>query len=234
MIPVLGPAHAFPPVSRALAEPDGLLAAGGDLSAGRLLAAYRSAVFPWFSPGDPILWWSPSQRMVLEPARVRVTRSLAKVLRNRAYHITINQAFDTVMRACAAPRGGQAGTWITDEMVAAYGELHRQGYAHSYECWQDGQLAGGLYGVAVGRMFYGESMFHRATDASKMTFVSMARHLHRHGFAMVDCQMFTPHLESLGAQLITRGEFIARLEKAIHLPQPPGMWEDEFRHEPPR
>jgi len=208
MIAVLGAAHAFPPVTQALREPDGLLAAGGDLSPGRLLAAYRSAVFPWFSPGDPILWWSPSQRMVLQPSQVRVTRSLAKAMRNRRYRITID--------------------------TAAYAELHRLGHAHSYEFWQDGRLAGGLYGVAVGRMFYGESMFHRATDASKITFVTMAQHLQRHGFGMVDCQMFTPHLESLGAQLISRDEFIARLETSLGQPQPAGMWQESFRNEPSR
>lgn len=234
MIAVLGAAHAFPPVTQALREPDGLLAAGGDLSPGRLLAAYRSAVFPWFSPGDPILWWSPSQRMVLQPSQVRVTRSLVKAMRNRRYRITIDTAFEQVMRACAAPRDGQNGTWITDEMVAAYAELHRLGHAHSYEFWQDGRLAGGLYGVAVGRMFYGESMFHRATDASKITFVTMAQHLQRHGFGMVDCQMFTPHLESLGAQLISRDEFIARLETSLGQPQPAGMWQESFRNEPSR
>jgi len=234
MIAVLGAAHAFPPVAQALREPDGLLAAGGDLSPGRLLAAYRNAVFPWFSPGDPILWWSPSQRMVLAPGQVRVTRSLAKAMRNRRYRITIDTAFEQVMRACAAPRDGQNGTWITDEMVAAYAELHRMGHAHSYEFWLDDRLAGGLYGVAVGRMFYGESMFHRATDASKICFVTMAQHLHRHGFGMVDCQMFTPHLESLGAQLISRDDFIARLNIYLGQPQPDGMWQESFRNEPSR
>lgn len=234
MIAVLGAAHAFPPVAQALREPDGLLAAGGDLSPGRLLAAYRNAVFPWFSPGDPILWWSPSQRMVLAPGQVRITRSLAKAMRNRRYRITIDTAFEQVMRACAAPRDGQNGTWITDEMVAAYAELHRMGHAHSYEFWLDGCLAGGLYGVAVGRMFYGESMFHRATDASKICFVTMAQHLHRHGFGMVDCQMFTPHLESLGAQLISRDDFIARLNIYLGQPQPDGMWQESFRNEPSR
>lgn len=234
MIAVLGAAHAFPPVAQALREPDGLLAAGGDLSPGRLLAAYRNAVFPWFSPGDPILWWSPSQRMVLAPGQVRITRSLAKAMRNRRYRITIDTAFEQVMRACAAPRDGQNGTWITDEMVAAYAELHRMGHAHSYEFWLDDRLAGGLYGVAVGRMFYGESMFHRATDASKICFVTMAQHLHRHGFGMVDCQMFTPHLESLGAQLISRDDFIARLNIYLGQPQPDGMWQESFRNEPSR
>lgn len=232
MIPLLGDAYEFPAVSRALAEPDGLLAVGGDLSSGRLLAGYQRGIFPWFSPGDPILWWAPSQRMVLQPDRLRVTRSLAKSLRNKPYTFCFDRDFEAVMRACAAPRAGQSGTWITEDMIAAYCALHAAGHAHSAEVWQQGRLVGGLYGVAVGRMFYGESMFHRVTDTSKIAVVRLAEVLFGNGFGMIDCQLFTPHLESLGAQLIPRAEFVARLETYIRQPAPASLWATEFCNEP--
>ena len=232
MIPILGDAYVFPPLTRALIEPDGLLAVGGDLSCGRLLAGYRCGIFPWFSPGDPILWWAPSQRMVLEPGGVRVTRSLAKALRNKPYTFRFDTAFEQVLRECAAPRDGQSGTWITEDMIAAYCELHAAGHAHSAEVWQQGRLVGGLYGVVVGRMFYGESMFHRVSDASKIALVRAAECLFANGFGMIDCQMFTPHLESLGAHLVHRDEFVARLETYTVQPAPAALWATEFCNEP--
>ncbi|QBJ76942.1 leucyl/phenylalanyl-tRNA--protein transferase [Aquitalea sp. USM4] len=232
MIPWLGQELAFPPVRTALAEPDGLLAAGGDLSPARLLLGYSLGIFPWFSEGEPILWWSPSRRMVLFPERLHVRRSLDKVLRNRPYRVTINTAFRQVIEACAAPREGAAGTWIIPPMVDAYCRLHALGAAHSFEVWMDGELAGGLYGVGLGRMFYGESMFSHRTDASKIAFVHMARHLARHGVEIIDCQMHTPHLESLGAMLIPRAKFLAKLKQSTLEPQADGMWTYRFDNEP--
>lgn len=232
MIPWLGHELVFPPVRTALAEPDGLLAAGGDLSPARLLLGYSQGIFPWFSEGEPILWWSPAQRMVLFPSRLRVSRSLDKTLRNRRYRVTLDSAFRQVMEACAAPRAGAAGTWIIQPMVEAYCRLHQIGAAHSFEVWMDGELVGGLYGVALGRMFYGESMFSRRTDASKIAFVHMARHLQALGVDMIDCQMYTPHLASLGATLIPRAEFIATLKNKTLEPQADSMWNYCFDHEP--
>jgi len=214
----------FPPVETALAEPNGLLAMGGDLSVERLLDAYRHGIFPWFNPGEPILWWSPDPRMVLVPGEVRVTRSLAKRMRNAGFEVRVDTAFAEVMRACAAPREGESGTWISPLMVAAYTRLHQAGYAHSVETWRDGQLVGGLYGVAIGRMFYGESMFSREPDASKVTLVRLAQQLQRWGFGLIDCQMETPHLASLGACTMPRAAFIARLAELVKLPHQPGPW----------
>ncbi|MBA4710704.1 leucyl/phenylalanyl-tRNA--protein transferase [Aquitalea aquatica] len=232
MIPWLGHELVFPPVRSALAEPDGLLAAGGDLSPARLLLGYSQGIFPWFSEGEPILWWSPSQRMVLFPPQLRVSRSLDKTLRNRHYRVTLDTAFRQVMEACAAPRAGAAGTWIIQPMVEAYCHLHQIGAAHSFEVWMEGELVGGLYGVALGRMFYGESMFSRRTDASKIAFVHMARHLQAQGVDMIDCQMHTPHLASLGATLIPRADFIATLKNKTLEPQADSMWNYCFDHEP--
>jgi leucyl/phenylalanyl-tRNA--protein transferase len=215
MIPLLGATDPFPAPSRALKSPNGLLAAGADLSPARLLDAYRKGIFPWFSDGDPILWWSPDPRMVLIPDEIRVSRSLAKALRNRRYEIRADSAFAEVVAACASPRRGADGTWITAPMLEAYLALHRQGYAHSVETWVDGTLAGGLYGIAIGRMFYGESMFSRQTDASKIALVYLARQLTRWEFGMIDCQMNTPHLASLGAREIPRSEFEKRLAKLV-------------------
>jgi leucyl/phenylalanyl-tRNA--protein transferase len=219
----------FPPVETALREPNGLLAMGGDLSPARLLDAYRHGIFPWFNPGEPILWWSPDPRMVLVPGEVRVTRSLAKRLRNSGFEVRVDTAFAEVMRACAAPRPpapreGETGTWISPAMVAAYSRLFDAGYAHSVETWHDGRLVGGLYGVAIGRMFYGESMFSREPDASKVALVRLARQLQQWDFGLIDCQMETPHLASLGARTMPRAMFTARLAELVKLPHLPGPW----------
>jgi leucyl/phenylalanyl-tRNA--protein transferase len=225
----------FPPVDRALRDPNGLLAAGGDLSPRRLLDAYSQGIFPWYAEGEPILWWSPDPRMVLMPGELRISRSLSKTLRNRAYEIRFDTRFDAVLAGCAAPRAGQPGTWITDEMRAAYNELHRMGFAHSVETWMDGELAGGLYGVALGGMFFGESMFTRRTDASKLALVALVRKCEDEGIGMIDCQMHTTHLESLGAHLVRRAEFLRRLGELIHLPRPSGSWRHAgFRNDPCR
>ncbi|TNC97023.1 MAG: leucyl/phenylalanyl-tRNA--protein transferase [Gallionellaceae bacterium] len=216
MIPILGRDCRFPPASQALAQPNGLLAAGGDLSAGRLLDAYRNGIFPWFSPGDPILWWSPDPRMVLFPTDFKLTASLRKTIKKLEFEVRTDYAFEQVMRSCAAPRKGESGTWIVEDMIDAYLELHRLGCAHSIEIWMKGELVGGLYGVAIGKMFFGESMFSRRTDGSKIAFAHMTRQLERWGFGMIDCQMYTSHLASLGAHEIPRAEFIARLQDLIN------------------
>jgi len=224
MIPWLGRAHVFPPVESALAEPNGLLAAGGDLSPARVLAAYRLGIFPWFGEGDPILWWSPDPRMILYPAELKVSRSLRKALRRGDYEIRVDTAFHAVMEACAAPRPGQAGTWITRRMLDAYCILARRGHAHSVETWRDGELIGGLYGVALGRAFFGESMFARATDASKLALVHLVRQIERWQYGLIDCQMRTSHLASLGAREISRGRFSRELEQLVNYPEVAGPW----------
>ena len=224
MIPWLEAEDPFPPVSRALREPNGLLAAGADLSVARLTEAYRRGIFPWYGAGQPLLWWSPHPRMVLFPPELRLSRSLRKRLRRRDYVIRCDSAFDAAVRACAAPRAGQSGTWITEEMIMAYGALHRHGLAHSVETWIDGELAGGLYGVALGRMFYGESMFAHATDASKIALAHLVKQLSRWNFGMIDCQMQTAHLASFGAREIPRGEFTRNLPELVNYPQSPGEW----------
>ena len=216
--------ESFPPLTAALAEPNGLLAAGGELSTARLIDAYRHGIFPWFSPGQPILWWSPDPRMVLMPPELKVTRSLAKALRNRQYEVRADTAFRTVIESCAAPRAEQEGTWISPEMSAAYCALHELGTAHSIETWIDGELAGGLYGVAIGRMFYGESMFTRAPDASKIALVHLVRQLARWQFGMIDCQMYTAHLASLGGREIPRADFVRKLQELVNYPHVPGHW----------
>ena len=269
MIPWLADHTPFPPIEHALRSPNGLLAAGGDLSAPRLLNAYRHGVFPWFNPGEPILWWSPDPRMVLIPDEFKISRSLAKTLRNDRYEVRFDTAFEQVMRACAAPRdgtGGGYGTWIHEDMIAAYCALHQQGYAHSVEVWMpkksfqlqikgetrrrqvngldsamstaksergsqhsiadelELELAGGLYGVAIGRMFYGESMFSFASNASKIALAHLAKQLERWQFGMIDCQMNTAHLASLGAREIPRGEFITQLQELINC-APVARWQ---------
>ncbi|MDP2760399.1 MAG: leucyl/phenylalanyl-tRNA--protein transferase [Sideroxyarcus sp.] len=212
------PAMPFPPVEQALTQPNGLLAVGGGLSPARLLAAYQRGIFPWFSPGDPVLWWSPDPRMVLFPAEFKCSHSLRKTLRKGHYEIRTNSAFEQVMRACAAPRDGGNGTWIQEEMIAAYCALHRLDYAHSVEVWMEGELAGGLYGVTLGAMFYGESMFSRRTDASKIALAHLAAQWQRwHGAqGLIDCQMHTSHLASLGARELSRTEFVARVRELIN------------------
>jgi leucyl/phenylalanyl-tRNA--protein transferase len=224
MIPWLEKGAPFPPLRSALKDPNGLLAAGGDLSPERLLEGYRQGIFPWYSEGDPILWWSPDPRMVLFPSELRVSRSLGKALRNRRYEVRFDSVFGEVIESCAAPRKGEAGTWIGDAMTAAYLELHRLGHAHSVETWIDGALAGGLYGVAIGGVFFGESMFSRARDASKIALAALVAHLKSAGFGLIDCQMHTRHLETLGAREIPRARFSRLLEDLIHYPRSPGTW----------
>lgn len=225
MIPWLPDELRFPPVGAALNEPNGLLAAGGDLTPLRILAAYRRGIFPWYSAGDPILWWSPNPRMVLFPSELEISRSLTKTLRNLPYTVRLDTVFADVIHACATtPRDGQPGTWITAEMQSAYNELHRLGYAHSIETWIDGKLAGGLYGIALGGVFYGESMFSRARDASKIALAHLCVHLDRLGFGIIDCQMETTHLASLGARPIPRDDFIAALDRLSVTGNAPGLW----------
>ncbi len=215
----------FPPLSAALKEPNGLLAVGGDLSPRRLIAAYARGAFPWYATGEPVLWWSPDPRMVLFPQELRVSRSLEKRLRQRDYEVRFDSAFRAVIEACAqTPRPGQDGTWIVPEMVEAYCRLHALGHAHSVETWMDGRLAGGLYGVAIGRMFYGESMFHHVADASKIALVHLVRDLAGHGFGMIDCQMRTAHLARFGAREIPRAEFAARLAELVDMPHHHAVW----------
>jgi leucyl/phenylalanyl-tRNA--protein transferase len=217
----------FPPAE--LASPEGLLAVGGDLRAERLLEAYRHGIFPWYNPGQPILWWSPDPRAVLFPAKLRVSRSLGKTLRRKRFEVTLDSAFRDVMLHCAEPRDDRPGhgTWITPEMIEAYCVLHQRGLAHSVESWLDGKLVGGLYGVALGSVFFGESMFSRETDASKVAFVQLVRQLELWGFALVDCQLPSAHLSSLGAEEIRRREFLERLEQALQQPGRPGHWRFE-------
>src|SRR5687767_7647832 len=224
VIPFLNPHDPFPPVERALTDPNGLLAAGGDLSAARLLDAYAHGIFPWFGDDDPLLWWSPDPRMVLVTSELHVARSLRRVIKSGRYAITLDTAFADVMSGCSEPRADHDGTWITREMKAAYRELAALGHAHSVEAWSAGELVGGLYGVAVGRMFYGESMFTRRRDASKVALVYLVRQLERWGFEMVDCQMSTGHLASLGAHDIPRAEFLKSVQRLIQLPGVASPW----------
>ncbi len=206
----------FPPVTEALDEPNGLLCAGLELSSSRVLAAYERGIFPWYSEGQPVLWWSPDPRMVLRPGAFKLRRSLLKVLRNSDYEIRVDQHFESVMRGCAEPRPEQDGTWISDAIIDAYSELHRAGFAHCVECWMDGELAGGLYGIALGRVFFGESMFMRRTDASKIAFAHAVAQLKRWGFELIDCQQETQHLASFGAAPISRKTFVAELSRLVH------------------
>jgi len=233
VIPWLDADTPFPPVSEALTVADGaagLLAAGADLSPERLLDAYRHGIFPWFSDGQPILWWSTDPRMVLFPERFRQSDSLRKTLKKidksmraeRHWEVRFDTAFETVMQACAAPRcerdGSVTGTWITEQIIAGYCALHKHGSAHSCELWCGGELVAGAYGVCIGRMFYGESMFTRVTDGSKVALAYLVHFLRENGVAMIDCQQETAHLASLGASPIPRSEFIARLSVAIRQP----------------
>lgn len=198
----------FPDVALAMQEPNGLLAVGGDLSPERLLVAYQRGIFPWYSQGQPVMWWSPSPRAVVFPEQIRISRSLRKTIRNRDFSLHLDSGFPEVVSQCATSRKDGLGTWITDEMKQAYIQLHDLGSAHSVEVRQAGQLVGGLYGVAIGRVFFGESMFSRMRDASKIAFVALARHLQANGFAVIDCQVASAHLFTLGAQAIPREAFI--------------------------
>jgi leucyl/phenylalanyl-tRNA--protein transferase len=221
MIDWLAPGAPFPEVSTALDFPNGLLAASEDVSAARLLEAYPRGIFPWYSEGDPVLWWSPHPRMVLYTAELHLSRSLRKTLRaaarDPAVTLRLDGDFEAVMRACAEPRDGQPGTWISEAIVTAYGDLARRGLAHSVELWRDGQLSGGAYGVALGRMFYGESMFSRARDASKIALATLVALLRQEGVPVIDCQQKTGHLASLGAREIGRREFCAHLARTVPL-----------------
>jgi leucyl/phenylalanyl-tRNA---protein transferase len=220
------PRAPFPAVSLAETNPNGLLAVGGDLHPERLINAYRHGIFPWFAPGDPILWWSPDPRTLLFPDRVRISRSLAKTLRRRRLGVTMDRAFEAVIAACSQPRSDGAGTWLVPDMIAAYGRLHRLGLAHSVEVWQHGLLAGGLYGVGIGRVFFGESMFSRVSDASKVALVHLCRRLHDWGFAVVDCQVMSAHLVRMGADQVPRESFIALLRRWCPEPGRDGNWDD--------
>jgi len=219
----------FPDTRLAETDPNGLLAVGGDLTQARLLNAYRHGIFPWFSGGQPILWWSPAPRMVLYPDELHISRSLRRSLRRRGYQVSTNQAFEAVIRSCAAPRATQSGTWLVPEMIVSYMALHRAGFAHSIEVWKDEQLAGGLYGIALGQVFFGESMFSRQPDASKVALVLLAELAITQPFQLIDCQVYTEHLASLGAREISRERFQTTLEQATqahalpldHLPRRP-------------
>lgn len=214
MIPILDtdPEAPFPPIEQALEYPPGLLGAGGDLSPTRLLNAYHHGIFPWYSDDEPILWWSPAPRCVLFPGRVHVSRRLKRRYNQGRFKLSADQAFERVIRACAEPRLSQPGTWITEDMVDAYLRLHELGIAHSVEAWQDGELAGGVYGLSLGRVFFGESMFSKQTDASKIALVALCRHLQERGFTLLDCQVGNPHLSSMGTEDISREEFSRYLE----------------------
>jgi len=225
VIPLLGPRTPFPPLDAALDDPNGLLAATMDLTPARLLDAYRRGIFPWYGDHEPVLWWSPDPRMVLPTDAVRVTRSLSKLLRQERFEIRVDAAFRDVMEECAAiARPGQSGTWITPSIVNAYCDLHARGCAHSVEAWHDGRLAGGLYGVALGRMFFGESMFAHVTGASKVALVHLAGMLRARGMPLIDCQQETTHLASFGARPIPRRVFAEHLAALVNCPAPVGAW----------
>lgn len=236
VIPWLGPDTPFPPLAAALDEPNGLLAASRDLSPRRLLDAYSRGIFPWYSGAQPVLWWSPDPRMVLFVDEFRIARSLRKRLRQRTVEIRADTSFRAVVEGCATVyRRGQSGTWITREIVDAYTKLHERGYAHSVEAWSDGELVGGLYGVGIGRMFFGESMFALEPDASKVALVHLVAILRTLGFPMIDCQQETEHLASFGARPIPRDEFAERVAALVNSIEPGGMWtniaQPEFLHD---
>jgi len=220
------PRAPFPDVGLAETDPNGLLAVGGDLHPERLLNAYRHGIFPWFSPGDPILWWSPDPRTLLFPGEIHISRSLRKTLRRRRLGVSFDRAFPQVIAACSGPRRDGAGTWLVPEMIAAYTQLHRLGQAHSVEVWQDGALVGGLYGVALGRIFFGESMFSRTDNASKVALVHLSQRLAAWGFVAIDCQVLSDHLVTLGAREVPRDRFTALLQRFARDPGRAGSWDD--------
>ena len=224
MIPWIETRHDFPPVSSALTEPNGLLCAGADLAPETIIAAYSRGIFPWFSDGQPILWWSPDPRMVLLPDEFKVSKSLAKTVSRGAFEIRFDTAFQQVIAACAEPRRLDGGTWIVPEMRAAYIQLHTLGVAHSVESWRGGNLVGGLYGLALGRLFFGESMFARETDASKVALVALVEKLKYDGFALIDCQQETRHLALFGARPIARADFVQWLKELIDLKLSRSAW----------
>lgn len=214
----------FPPVECALRDPDGLLAAGGSLTPQRLLDAYRRGIFPWYTQGQPILWWSPDPRSVLFPGELKVSRSLHKTLRKKVFRVTVDTAFRQVIEACAEPRRDETGTWITAEMAGAYAQLHALGWAHSVECWVEETLVGGLYGIGMGRVFFGESMFTRCTDASKVALVYLVRQLEAWGYGLIDCQVRSAHMETLGARNVPRARFIELLDRYADEPGRAPPW----------
>ena len=214
--------YTFPPLEAA--SPEGLLAVGGDLNPDRLLSAYRQGVFPWFSDGQPILWWSPNPRAILYPADLHISRSLRKSLRTQGFAVTADRAFDDVIQRCAESRNAREGTWITSGMQEAYCTLHRMGYAHSVETWQNGQLVGGLYGLAIGKAFFGESMFSQITDASKTALVALSVSLTASGYHFIDCQVVSEHLNSLGAKAVPRYRFSSELKQAVETPVNETPW----------
>ena len=224
MIPFLDTDDPFPPPELALQQPNGLLAAGGDLSPSRLLDAYAQGIFPWFGREDPLLWWSPDPRMVLYVRELKIARSLRRTIRSGRFRVTMDTAFSAVVSGCAEPRPGQDGTWITPEMHAAYCRLFEMGYAHSVEAWTGDRLVGGLYGVSLGRMFFGESMFTRASDASKVGFVHMVAQFARWKMPLIDCQMPTSHLATFGAREIPRAAFLDQVSQLVQDSAPPTPW----------
>lgn len=208
-----------------LAPQDGLLAIGGDLSQERLLLAYRMGIFPWYSENEPIMWWSPDPRLVLYPSEFKVSKSLQKIIKKRHFQVSVDQAFESVIKACAQSRTRmQEGTWIVDDMIAAYCKLHESGLAHSVEAWQDGKLVGGLYGVSLGSCFFGESMFTRISNASKVAFVTLVEHLKALDFNLIDCQVSTAHLLSFGAREVPRTRFLSELENSLESPTIKNKW----------
>lgn len=207
------PNQPFPDTHHAMTEPDGLLAIGGCLSSERIINAYQHGIFPWYGPSEPILWWSPNPRLVLFPDKIKISRTLRKTINRNIFKTTIDTAFTQVIEACSSPRDHESSTWITPEMKEAYNHLHQQGVAHSIETWHQNELVGGLYGLAIGQVFFGESMFHRKTDASKVAFVHLVRNLQNWQYQLVDCQVRTEHLISLGAEEICRSEFINKLKE---------------------
>lgn len=218
------PTQAFPDVESALIDPNGLLAFGGCLSPQRIINAYKNGIFPWYNPGEPILWWSPDPRLVLFPDKLKISRSLKKTLNKQRFQIHYDRAFKQVMLACAAPREENGGTWINQQMLQAYQQLHELGIAHSIEAWQDDKLVGGLYGLAIGQIFFGESMFHTVTDASKVVFVHLIQFLTDWGYQLVDCQVSSEHLISLGAEEIARSAFINYLNSYSAHPPSAKAW----------
>ncbi|MGD2167062.1 MAG: leucyl/phenylalanyl-tRNA--protein transferase [Gammaproteobacteria bacterium] len=222
------PPEALPPAQSACLEPNGLLAAGGSLDPDWLLHAYAHGAFPWYNPGEPILWWSPDPRAVLRPDEFRRSRSLRRTIRSGTYRVCADTSFGEVISGCAAPRAGGEGTWITNQMHSAYVRLHALGYAHSFEAWHGERLVGGLYGVAIGRVFFGESMFTRADNASKVAFAAATDFLNFCDFELIDCQVPSAHLASLGATAMARSEFLAELQVLCSSVRMPGAWTDDF------
>lgn len=223
-----GSTQPFPPSSSALHDPNGLLAAGGDFSPERLLAAYQRGIFPWYDESQPILWWTPDPRMVLYPDRLHVSRSLRKALRVGTYRVTADTAFADVMRHCAAPRPNQNGTWITPELTQGFAQMHELGFAHSVEIWEEQSLIGGIYGLAIGRVFFGESMFSGRRNGSKFALFHLCQHLRNHDFALIDCQVSSPHLETLGGEEVSRATFEQQLEVHTGRPDLRGSWTQYF------